>query len=149
MESPITNFAKVDENLWRGARPDADGVAWLVFNGCKTVISLEWEQSDIPAANIIEIRLADWEPLPRFAPVIEDRHIRSVLAAIKTSPKPIFIHCRSGQNRTGVAVAAYRIIIKNDPIEDVIAEMKSYGGIWADSDVDYVRSLETRRLLFL
>jgi protein tyrosine phosphatase (PTP) superfamily phosphohydrolase (DUF442 family) len=147
--SPIQQFARVDDILWRGAKPDAAGYQWLKASGCQTIINLEWEESDDAVADIVEVRLPDWEPLPRFAPAIEDHHIRSVLAAIKSAPKPVFVHCHSGQNRTGVAVAAYRIVVKGDAVDAVVADMKSYGGIWADSNEAYVRSLATRRAEFL
>ncbi len=142
----IERFAKIDDVLWRGARPDADGLVWLVAQGCKTIINLEWEESDAPATGIAEIRLADWEPLPSVAPMIEDRHIRSFLSTVRDPAvkRPIFVHCHSGQNRTGVAVAAYRLIIKDEPLATVTADMKSFGGLWVQADVNYVGSLATR-----
>jgi protein tyrosine phosphatase (PTP) superfamily phosphohydrolase (DUF442 family) len=145
MLDPIALFAKVDGFLWRGARPDAAGFAWLVEQGCETAINLEWEESDPPVVGLVEVRLPDWEPLPMFAPRIEDEHVRSFLAAFRSAITPCFIHCHSGQNRTGVAVAAYRIVIKGDPVEAVIDDMESYGGLWAEPDEAYVRSLAARR----
>lgn len=142
--SPIQHFARVDDVLWRGAKPDAAGYQWLEAQGCKTIINLEFEESDDAAPGIVEIHLPDWEPLPRFAPVIEDEHIHAFLAALRDAPKPVFVHCHSGQNRTGVAIAAYRLIDKGEDVDAVIADMKSFGGIWADSDVGYVQSLGAR-----
>ncbi len=104
---PIARFAKVDDDVWRGAEPDTAGVEWLLAEGCKTIISLEWEHLDTAIAPMVELRLVDWEPLPEIAPKIEDRHIRSFLNAVSLAAKPVFVHCRSGQNRTGVAIAAY------------------------------------------
>jgi tyrosine-protein phosphatase SIW14 len=143
--SVIEHFAKVDDVLWRGARPDADGMAWLLTQGCKTIINLEWEESDPPGLGMVDMRLADWEPLPAIAPRIEDHHIRSFLGVVRGGvAPPIFVHCHSGQNRTGVAVASYRLIIKSDPLDVVLADMKSFGGLWADADINYVTSLAAR-----
>jgi protein-tyrosine phosphatase len=52
----------------------------------------------------------------------------------------MFVHCRSGQNRTGVMVAALRIF-DGMPIESAVAEMASYGGLWAKQDASYLRTL--------
>ncbi len=42
-------------------------------------------------------------------------------------------------------VAAYRVIIENMPIEDAVAELGSYQGIWFKSDAKYIRSLTPSR----
>lgn len=147
-DSPITNFARVDEFLWRGARPDAAGVAWLVAQGVKTIISLELWQHDPLLPGIASIHLADWEPLPAIAPQVEDHHIGTFLRTLRMATPPAFVHCREGVNRTGRAVAAYRIIEKNDPVDAVIADMKSYGGLWEPADERYLRGLAERRSKF-
>jgi protein tyrosine phosphatase (PTP) superfamily phosphohydrolase (DUF442 family) len=148
MTNPIVNFAEVDEFVWRGAEPGINGLDWLVNAGCKTVINLEWEASDPALAGLVEIKLPDFEPLPSIAPGIEDGHIKRLLTTIRTCAKPVFIHCRSGENRTGVAVAAYRLIERNDPVDDVIADLVRYHGLWASADLNYVRGLMARRTEF-
>lgn len=147
-DPPIANFSKVDADLWRGARPDAAGARWLSDQGVKTVINLEWEQGDQDAFHGLPpvlVTLQDFEPLPLLAPCLEDRHIKALLAVLGANPKVIFIHCRSGQNRTGVAVAAYRILVKHDLIGDVISDFWNHGGIWRDADEAYLRGLDARR----
>jgi Tyrosine phosphatase family len=150
---PIDNFAKVDDVLWRGARPTVAGVRWLIGNGVKTVINLEMVHDDASAiaaahATITYLRLRDWEPLAAGGPPLEDHHIRDVLAAIRRSPKLVFIHCRDGQNRTGLAVAAYRLIDKDEPVDAVLADMASFHGFWEKVDAAYIRSLDIRRAEF-
>jgi len=148
MECPA-NFAVVDPGvLWRGARPDVPGMAWLSAQGVKTIINLELLHGDAPPAGVTYITLPDFEPVAAVDPALEDTHIRRVLAAIATTPKPAYIHCRDGQNRTGVAVAAYRIIDKNDPVDAVVADMLSYKGLWAEADERYIRGLAARRAEF-
>ena len=39
--APIDNFHQVDVNLFRGARPSSQGLAWLAQNKIKTIIDLE------------------------------------------------------------------------------------------------------------
>jgi Tyrosine phosphatase family len=38
---PLGNFAQVNDHLYRGARPDAKGVAYLKSIGVRTIVSLE------------------------------------------------------------------------------------------------------------
>jgi hypothetical protein len=145
--SPIANFGKVDDTVWRGARPDAGGAAWLVDAGVRSVINLELSDEDraafAPSPGIVLCHLPDWEPLV-LARVAEDRHIREVLAAIERLPKPVYVHCREGENRTGLAVAAYRLVVRGDPLEDVLSDLRSFHGLWEDPDEAYVRSIAAR-----
>jgi protein tyrosine phosphatase len=43
---------------------------------------------------------------------------------LETQPKPVFVHCRSGRNRTGVMIAAYRVF-NGMSNEDAIADCKT------------------------
>lgn len=148
----IPNFAKVDDRVWRGARPTAEQAAWLVGQGVCSVINLEWEQSDDAAfaawPDVRLFRIKDFEPLPWFARSIEDRHVLRALAAIREATPITYVHCRSGQNRTGVIVAAYRLLMRADPLDSVLADFKSYRGAWAWGDAIYIRSLRRRRVEF-
>ncbi len=46
-----------------------------------------------------------------------------ILKAINQSPKPILIHCWHGSDRTGVAVAMYRIVFQNWSKSQAINEL--------------------------
>ena len=59
--------------LWRGARPDKDGAAWLIQQGVRTIVNLELILDDkrtfvhatVDDANNYEVgyfRIRDWEP---------------------------------------------------------------------------------------
>ena len=80
-----------------------------------------------------------------IAPSVLDEHVAHFLAVIRTQPGPVFVHCSAGQNRTGVMVAAYRVFSGTLDIEDAIAEMATYRGIWFDSDAAYIRTLTPER----
>lgn len=143
---PPANFAHVDDNLWRGARPTPAQAQYLLSAGVASVINLELFEEDKAAwgdSIIPYVHLADWEPLA-MVPAWEDRHVRSVLAAIRDLPKPVFLHCRDGQNRTGIAVGAYRLVERGDPLDFVLAEMVKYRGLWSRADAAYLTSLAAR-----
>ena len=147
LAAAIPNFAMVDADLWRGARPDRAGAVLLAHRGVKTAINLEWEQSDDDAfagLPVKLVRLADFEPIPLVAPWLADQHVVDFIATLRREAKPAFVHCRSGQNRTGVAVAAYRLLVKREAIDAVIADFDSYGGAWQWGDNQYLRTLPPR-----
>ena len=157
LNSPIILFCEVAPGiLWRGAKPDEQGAAWLVAHGVRTVVNLELLHDDLAnfgvAKNDVALktdiqyfRLRDWEPLAIFAPSIKDQNVAQFLAIMQQSPKPVYVHCRSGQNRTGVMVAAYRLLVENADLEKTIAEMKQYHGFWSFADARYLRGLVQRR----
>jgi protein-tyrosine phosphatase len=140
-----------DQILWRGARPDAEAAAALVDMGVKTVVSLELILNDRKAfetakpkttqkKEIQYFQIRDWEPLVVLSHKAVDNHVAQFIAITRTEPKPIYVHCRSGQNRTGIMVAAYRIFAGED-IEATIKDMQQYKGIWSRADAKYLRTL--------
>lgn len=156
LDPRVANSCVVSEQtLWRGARPTSEAAAALVDLGVKTVVSLELLQDDRKAfeAAVIGSRdsreiqyfqIRDWEPLVVLAPAKVDEHVAHFLAIARTQPKPIFAHCRSGQNRTGIVVAAYKVFGGAD-IEETILEMEKYGGFWSKLDAAYIRTLTLQR----
>ena len=145
--------------LWRGAAPTVEGAATLANLGVKSIVNLElifddrgtFESSKPAVSLTTEIqyfRLRDWEPLVVLAPSILDETVAKFIALTRSAPLPLYVHCRSGQNRTGVMVAAYRVF-NGMPIEEAIAEMGRYKGIWFDSDAVYIRTLTADRRALL
>lgn len=156
LDTNVANSCVVSEHtLWRGARPSPAAAAALVDLGVRTVVSLELLLNDraafeaavpagLDAREIQYFQVRDWEPLVLLARNKVDDHVAHFLAITRTQPKPIYVHCRSGQNRTGIMVAAYKIFNGAD-IEATIAEMARYGGIWSKPDADYLRTLTPAR----
>lgn len=137
--------------LWRGAKPDEQAASALLSKGVKTIVNLEWLHDDRDALSRARtpsdahhdaqyFRVKDWELLVVLTPSVADDKVAHFLAITRTQATPIYVHCRSGQNRTGVMVAAYRVF-NGMPIEDAIAEMKRYNGFWAEPDARYIRTL--------
>jgi len=155
--SPIKHFCVVKPNvLWRGARPDKDGAAWLIQQGVRTIVNLELILDDkrtfghatVDDANNYEVgyfRIRDWEPFRILAPSVVDDHVAHFLAIVSQQPKPVYVHCRYGENRTGVMVAAYRVLIEGVSDEEAIEEMKGSQGLWFIADAHYIRGLLPKR----
>ena len=158
MHPKIDNFSVVTPGvLWRGARPGKQGVEWLVRSQVRTLVNLELVTDDLPTFGSIEVgaavsqeigyfRIRDWEPLPLLAPFLVDDNVARFLAIVTQQPKPVFVHCRTGRNRTGRMVAAYRIIVERASIEDAVAEMACYCGEWLYADARYIRGLSLEHM---
>lgn len=116
----VENFGVVTEEVWRGAKPNAEGWHALAKLGVKTVIDLQEidESGEIPAGiRYVSIRTSAW-----YADQVDTA---KVLAAIAECPKPVFIHCAQGRDRTGLAVAAYSVS-KGMKVDDVVAELSRF-----------------------
>ena len=142
--------------LWRGGKPNAEGASALIASGVKSIVNLEMLHDDLDALaqarpalsapqQVGYFRIRAWEPNVLIAPALLDSHIAEFLAIVRTQAKPIYVHSRSGQNRTGVMVAAYRILEEGVSAEAAIGEMEKSQGIWFDQYADYLRQLDGPR----
>lgn len=140
------------EVLWRGAKPDSLGAAALLELGVASVVNLELLNDDIPSflaatpklnenRTINYFRLREWEPNVVIAPARLEQSIAQFIAILRSQAKPVYVHCRSGQNRTGVMVAAYRIIEQGLPVEQALQEMAGFEGIWYQQNAAFLRKL--------
>lgn len=157
LDSEIKNFCVVTPNvLWRGAKPDEGDIEWLIQHGIRTIVNLELIHDDrdtfrhaiVDETNNYEVgyfRIYNWEPLTILAPWVLDDLVAHFLAVVSQQPTPVYVHCRYGKNRTGVMVAAYRILIEGASIEEAVEEMSRYKSLWLIADTLYIRRLTTKR----
>jgi protein tyrosine/serine phosphatase len=146
-EEGLPNFHKVSETLYRGAQPDANGIAKLKEMGIKTILNLRAFHSDkdeIGDVNIgcEHISMTAWHPeykeIVKFLQIVTDPN--------KT---PVFVHCQHGADRTGLMCAVYRAAVEGWSKEDALDEM-IYGGygfhhIWKNL-LDYYMRLDIEKL---
>jgi protein tyrosine/serine phosphatase len=143
----LTNFHEVSPTLYRGAQPTPEGLEELRRLGVKTVVSLRafhGEREAVAAAGLSYERISFkvWHP--------ENEDLQRFLA-IATDParQPVFVHCLRGADRTGTAVAAYRVCAQGWGREDAIDEMMN-GGFEFNPRfrhlADYVRSFDVSAL---
>ena len=139
------NLHQVDDKLYRGAQPTVDGCHELKRLGIKTVVNLR--RSDTDAQGIDETKL-DYEDIPvAHYDATEDEIVRFNKIVTDRERTPVFVHCLSGANRTGMIVAIYRVVVGGWTIDEALKEMRegdygSYGG-GVPFD-DYMRSLDVQ-----
>lgn len=153
--SPMHNFCVVTPGkLWRGATPDRADAAWLVEHGVRTVVSLQLNMrpafrgarlDPALAHSVVYYRVQDFIAVDVLTHYHLDEHVAYVLAIIEKAPKPVFVSCRAGVDRTGIIAAAYRILIQGKSRRQAIAEMDRFHSPWDPLNGHYVRSLSGAR----
>ena len=117
--------------FYRGGQPTAEGRAWMVSRGFKTVVDLRFEDRDNQwtrpvgggagfgklggeSLEVIHIPVTDMEP-----PSFEDVE-RFIQVADDVSKRPMFVHCKAGIGRTGSMVSCWRVS-RGMEVDDALA----------------------------
>lgn len=109
----------------------------LESNGIRCVIDLQGDDPNNPhqpdevaAIQRLGIRRV-------LAPLIGDgtgdpqQYVHAVrqIVECQRNGEPVLVHCYAGSQRTGGVIAAYRLLVENRPVDEVLAEMRAFG--WA------------------
>jgi len=122
----VPNFHQVDEHVYRGAQPHGEGFANLAKLGIKTIIDLRGEASEEAAVDNTGMHYVHLPWSGYKAP--SDSEIKAVLTLLDDrSEWPVFIHCKRGADRTGTAIACYRIAHDHWSSQQALAEAKAFG----------------------
>lgn len=110
----IPNFQEVTGNIYRGGRPaTGDLAAAQRDQGIRTVLNLENDtkaiREDQKTAMALGMRFIS-RPMSAYERP-NDSQVDQILAALQDASNfPILIHCRRGQDRTGVIIGLYRVL---------------------------------------
>jgi protein tyrosine/serine phosphatase len=126
IEKPgLPNFHQVTEDLYRGAQPSAEGMRELKKMGINTVVNLRSKHSDLDELGDTGL---GYEHIPMTAWRLKEEDVVRFLQIVTDKDRtPVFVHCQRGADRTGVTMAAYRIIVEGWTKEDALEEMKKGG----------------------
>ena len=121
----LSNCFRVSDTLYRGAQPAREGFIELQRMGIRTVVNLRSEHSDL---QLIQGLGLNYVTIPMNAAFPKQEDFRRFLAVARDPAKqPVFVHCQHGSDRTGTAVALYRIAVEGWDREEAIREMTRGG----------------------
>ena len=120
--SGLPNLFQVSDGLFRGAQPEkTEGYASLAEMGIRTVVNLRggYDEEDSCRRHGL-----DYVHIPMRAWSFEEEDvIRFLKVASRPENQPVFVHCRRGADRAGMAVAVYRVVVEGWSKEDALFEM--------------------------
>jgi uncharacterized protein (TIGR01244 family) len=126
----IDNFDRVDDGLYRGAQPSERGIAELKNRGVQTVIDLRDDRNP-NEQKWVENAGMRYINIPSNASRVEPAKVAQFLDAMNDSPGPVFVHCKQGRDRTGLAVGAYRMVDQDWTREATLKDLYDHGYHWA------------------
>ncbi|SRR6266571_4081827 len=129
----LANVGRVAPGVLRGAQPEAAGYATLKKMGVRTVINLRTSMSEKKAVEAAGMRSIE-VPLEMSTDHIKEKVDRVVTLMADPANQPVFVHCRHGQDRTGIVVAAYRMRVEGWSLAEAEAEMQAFGfnDVWVN-----------------
>jgi protein tyrosine phosphatase (PTP) superfamily phosphohydrolase (DUF442 family) len=115
------NFYWVDDRLSRSNHPTERRLKAVQKRGVRSVLSLR-DPNFMPS----RLEQAACERLGlelRFVPMrtnaLPSREtVEGLLRALREMPKPMLVHCKSGADRTGLAVTLYRHVLREEPLAE-------------------------------
>jgi len=126
----ISDFAKVNNYLYRGAQPKEGGIEQLKKFDIDTIVDLRSElhglienerrRSDSLGIRFISLPGGGWA-------TPKDQEIAQFFSLVREQPRrKIFIHCWLGGDRSGMFIAAYRIAFDGWTPDQAIQEMRAF-----------------------
>jgi len=146
----VHNAGKITDFLYRGAQPKEAGLSELKLLGVTTIVDLRgedqekvtWERNRAESLGMrfVHIPVSGWSPPT-------DEQVVQFLSLFRGEPgQRIFVHCRFGDDRTGVLVATYRMAFEKWSAEQAMKEMYFFGfnGFWHPAMKSFVRDFPAR-----
>lgn len=139
----VENCYKVTSDLYRSAQPDREGFAALQQSGVRSVLNLREYHKDTRKARHTQLHLMAY---PVAAGEVTAADVENCLALIANAPKPVLVHCWHGSDRTGIVVAAYRIVFQNWSADEAEKEFRDerfgYHEFWYENLLTLLRETD-------
>jgi protein tyrosine/serine phosphatase len=145
----LPNGGRVNDYLYRGAQPHPAGIQELKKLGITTIVDLrgenptqrdsERQQAESLGIRFVSIPVSGWDPP-------SNEQVAQFLSLFRNRKEKVFIHCRFGDDRTGVFVATYRMAYEGWPSTQAMNEMYFFGfnGFWHPSMKSFIRDFPAR-----
>ena len=122
----LPNFSEVTTTLYRGGQPSNAGFHILANKGINIVVDLRGNRD---SERKIVTRLGmQYVPIPWHCSFPKDKVFAQFLDLLRKNPgKKIYVHCRLGDDRTGMMIAAFRMAREGWSAERADEEMEKFG----------------------
>ena len=123
----VPNFAMVEPGVYRGGQPTLEGWLYLKSLGVTNVVKLNEisEGSDQPAIDLG--MTVNYHPINFIDQAVLKPNKKDFLEAVSEIKPGTYVHCEHGQDRTGLAVGAYRVIDEHVAKKTAYSEMLTHG----------------------
>ena len=140
----VGNFYQVNENLYRGAQPTAEGFRNLAKMGIKTVIDLrEFDSRSLEEKKQVEAAGMKYVGVPMHGAPTDEQMAQAMAVIHDQAAGPVFVHCKRGADRTGTVIACYRKTHDSWDSEKAIQEALHNGMHWFEFAMQrYVREYQ-------
>ncbi len=124
----IPEYHVVNDGIIRGGRPQKGDLAALKKQGIKTIINIDDADSSAERTEAIKLGLNFIaSPMSAFKSP-NDAQVNKILSQLQDhSLMPIFIHCKHGQDRTGMIIGLYRYQVDKWSARSAYSEMNKFG----------------------
>lgn len=123
----LPNFGEVTPTLYRGAQPSPQGFEQLRRMGISIVIDAR-EGSREDERKLVAKLGMKYVQIPWHCPYPKDSVMAKFLTVIRDNPgRRVFVHCKTGDDRTGLMIAVWRMVEQGWTTEQAREEMQIYG----------------------
>jgi len=123
----VGNFGEVTPTLYRGGQPSREGYEALAKMGVNIVVDGRLSGQDKEREEVEKAGM-QYVSIPWHCLFPRDEVFARFLNVLRANPdKKVFVHCRYGDDRTGMMVAAYRMSVEGWTAEEARREMDQFG----------------------
>ncbi len=125
-EKGVPNFGEVTPTLYRGGLLNSTGLKALAKMGVKIVVDVR--SNNKAEKEKVESAGMEYVSIPWHCPWPRDEVFAKFLKVLQENKgKKVFVHCRLGDDRTGMMIAAYRMAEEGWNADEAMNEMETFG----------------------
>jgi tyrosine-protein phosphatase SIW14 len=123
----ISNFGEVTPMLYRGGQPNYKGFQALAKSGVQIVVDTRGNRTRSEGKRVRVLGMR-YVAIPWHCPFPHDEAFARFLKLLQENRgKKVFVHCRLGDDRTGMMIAAYRMADEGWTADEAMREMQKFG----------------------